>query len=144
MTAQGGREQDLYNDIIPLDAVRAEYDVLKAFLETVAEVYEVADLLAQTHRRLDGNKFEFLTDPCRGSAPSARRIDELMAMSAPELARLTIEGLRSRWSEPLSARAGSATPSRCAPLPNTYFMRDSAAVFRNYVLSPARRPSTYA
>jgi arginine deiminase len=32
-------EADLYNDIIPLAAVRAEYDVLKTFLETVAEVY---------------------------------------------------------------------------------------------------------
>ncbi len=34
-------DADLYNDIIPLSAVRAEYDVLKAFLSSVAEVFEL-------------------------------------------------------------------------------------------------------
>ncbi len=126
-------EQDLYNDIIPLEAVRREYDSLKSFLSTVASVYEVTELLAQAIAP-NGNKFEFLKTLAT-LCPIRSRMDELSSMSAPELARLTIEGL------PALERSLSATLDPHAfvarPLPNTYFMRDSAAVFRNYVLSGA-------
>ena len=126
-------EQDLYNDIIPLEAVRKEYDSLKAFLSTVAKVYEVTDLLAQAIEP-DGNKFDFLKTLAT-LCPIRNRMDELMSMSAAQLARVAIEGL------PALEKSLSATLDPHAfvirPLPNTYFMRDSAAVFRNYVLSGA-------
>ncbi len=126
-------EQDLYNDIIPLEAVRREYDSLKSFLSTVASVYEVTDLLAQAIAP-NGNKFEFLKD-LASLCPIRNRMDELTALSAPDLARVTIEGL------PALERSLSATldPHAFAvrPLPNTYFMRDSVAVFGKYVVSCA-------
>lgn len=126
-------EQDLYNDIIPLDTVRQEYDSLKSFLSTVAQIYEVTDLLAEAIGP-NGHKFEFLRT-LGTLCPIQNRMDELMSMSAVQLARLTIEGL------PALQKSLSATLDSHAfvvrPLPNTYFMRDSAAVFRNFVLSCA-------
>ncbi|MCE1207434.1 MAG: arginine deiminase, partial [Spirochaetia bacterium] len=41
-------EQDLYNDIIPLQAVLEEYTTLKEFLSQVAHVYELSEILAQS------------------------------------------------------------------------------------------------
>ena len=40
-------ERDLYNDIIPLESVLGEYVELKRFLSAVAEVRELADILAE-------------------------------------------------------------------------------------------------
>lgn len=126
-------EADLYNDIIPLAAVRAEYDVLKAFLETVAEVYELKELLAATLED-QGNKFEFLNALSR-LCPIRRRVDELMAMPSGDLARAAIEGLPSAPG----GLASLASPRSFAmrPLPNAYFMRDSAAVVRDCLVSSA-------
>lgn len=126
-------EQDLYNDIIPLEAVRREYDNLKTFLSTVASVYEVTDLLAQAIAP-NGNKFEFLKD-LASLCPIRNRMDELTSMSAPDLARLTIEGLPALGKSLAAALDPHAFAVR--PLPNTYFMRDSAAVFGKYVVSCA-------
>jgi len=124
---------DLYNDIIPLGAVRAEYDVLKAFLESVAEVSELVDLLSQTLEG-SGNKFEFLT-ALSGLCPIRTRIEELMAMPSAELARRVIEGLSSAPGS-LSALARRRSFAM-RPLPNAYFMRDSAAVVRDCLVSGA-------
>ena len=124
---------DLYNDIIPLAAVRAEYDQLKAFLGSVAEAYELVDLLAKTLED-SGNKFEFLT-AIAGLCPIRQRIDELMSMPAAALARSVIEGLPAAPGS-LSALAGGRSFSM-RPLPNAYFMRDSAAVVRDCVVSCA-------
>ncbi len=126
-------EQDLYNDIIPLPAVRREYDKLKAFLSTVAKAHEVVDLLAESIVP-SANRFELLKALAR-LCPINNRIDELMAMQPSELARKVVEGLPAT-ERSLTARLSSLAFSM-RPLPNTYFMRDSAAVFRNYVLSGA-------
>ncbi|MCX7025480.1 MAG: arginine deiminase family protein [Spirochaetes bacterium] len=126
-------EQDLYNDIIPLIAVKKEYESLKAFLGTVARVHEVIDLLAESITPT-GNKFELIQALAR-LCPIRSRIDELMAMKPSELARKVVEGLKAP-DRSLSGRLSDHAFSM-RPLPNTYFMRDSAAVFRNYVLSGA-------
>ncbi|MGO8695942.1 MAG: arginine deiminase family protein [Rectinemataceae bacterium] len=126
-------DADLYNDIIPLSAVRAEYDVLKAFLSSVAEVFELKDLLAQALTDT-GGKFEFLSALSR-LCPIGRRVEELMAMPPADLARAVIEGLpalRDSLSHLVSPRSFSLRP-----LPNTYFMRDSAAIVRDYAISSA-------
>jgi arginine deiminase len=126
-------EQDLYNDIIPLSAVRAEYDVLKAFLSTVAEVHELDGLLAQALANT-GDKFEFLTDLSL-LCPIRDRIEELMAMPAAELARMVVEGLPALPGSLACRLKGRSFSMR--PLPNAYFMRDSAAVFGGYAISCA-------
>lgn len=126
-------EADLYNDIIPLSAMRTEFDVLKSFLSKVAEVYELKDTLAQSLTDA-GNRFEFL-DGLAQLCPVRGRMEELMAMSPAELARVVIEGLPALpGSLPgvLSPRSFSLRP-----LPNSYFMRDSAAVFRDWAISSA-------
>ncbi|HET7839855.1 MAG TPA: arginine deiminase family protein [Rectinemataceae bacterium] len=126
-------EADLYNDIIPLAAVRAEYDTLKAFLGTVAQTFELGELLAQAIAAT-GNKFEFLT-ALGQLCPIKNRMDELMAMAPAELSRAVIEGLPSL----ATGLPGMLSPRSFSmrPLPNTYFMRDSAAIFRDYAISGA-------
>lgn len=126
-------DADLYNDIIPLSAVRSEYDVLKAFLSSVSEVFELKDILAQVLADT-GSKFEFISSLSK-LCPVKRRVEELMAKPPAELARLVIEGLPA---EPESLAHFVAPRSfSLRPLPNTYFMRDSAAVIRDYAVSSA-------
>jgi arginine deiminase len=126
-------EADLYNDIIPLSAMRSEFDVLKSFLSKVCEVLELKETLAQSLADA-GNRFEFL-DGLAQLCPVRGRLEELMAMSPPELARVVIEGLPAlpgSLSGTLSPRSFSLRP-----LPNSYFMRDSAAVIRDWAIASA-------
>ena len=126
-------EADLYNDIIPLSAMRSEFDVLKAFLGKVAEVLELKDLLADVLADA-GNRYEFL-DGLAQLCPIRSRMEELMAMGPPELARVVIEGLPALPG----SLAGTLSPRSFSlrPLPNAYFMRDSAAVMRDWAISSA-------
>ena len=126
-------EADLYNDIIPLSAMRSEFDVLKAFLGKVADVLELKDLLAQVLSDA-GNRYEFL-DGLAQLCPIRSRMEELMAMGPPELARVVIEGLPALPG----SLAGTLSPRSFSlrPLPNAYFMRDSAAVMRDWAISSA-------
>ena len=126
-------EKDLYNDIIPLDSVLGEYLQLKKFLSSVAQTHELLDLLGDCLADV-GNKYEFLSDlsscfPIRGS------MEEFMAMPAAELAASIVHGVPSP-AHSLAARLDSHSfISR--PLPNAYFMRDSAAVIGDCALSAA-------
>jgi arginine deiminase len=124
---------DLYNDIIPLAAVRTEHDELASFLRLVATVRELKDLLAESLAS-PGSRFEFLT-AMSTLCPIRSLIDELMSLHPVDLADLVIEGLPSR---PMSL-SGLLSPRSFAmrPLPNAYFMRDSAAVFRDWAISSA-------
>ena len=126
-------EADLYNDIIPLSAMRAEFDVLKAFLAKVCEVLEFKDTLAQSLADA-GNRFEFL-DGLAQLCPVRGRLEELMAMSPMELSRVVIEGLPALPG----SLAGTLSPRNFSlrPLPNSYFMRDSAAVIRDWAIASA-------
>ncbi|MGA2547997.1 MAG: arginine deiminase family protein [Rectinemataceae bacterium] len=126
-------EADLYNDIIPLSAMRSEFDVLKSFLEKVAEVLELKELLAQVLADA-GNRYEFL-DGIAQLCPIRSRMEELMAMRPAELARVVIEGLPALPG----SLAGTLSPRSFSlrPLPNAYFMRDSAAVVRDWAIASA-------
>lgn len=126
-------EQDLYNDIIPLSAVLREYKVLKDFLGSVTRTFELGDLLADCLRD-SGSKHEFLSDLGR-CAPVRGSMEELMALPAEKLAASVIEGIPA---PPRSlARVMNDRSFISRPLPNTYFMRDSAAVFGDCVISAA-------
>jgi arginine deiminase len=126
-------EADLYNDIIPLGAMSKEFEVLKSLLESTAKVYELKDLLSEVLADA-GNRYEFLDGLAR-LCPIRSRMEELMAMRAGELSRVVIEGLPALpGSLPgvLSKRSFSLRP-----LPNAYFMRDSAAVVGDWTISSA-------
>jgi len=126
-------EADLYNDIIPLGAMRREFDQLKAFLDLVSKVLELKDLLAELLAYSDLRSY-FLEDLSR-FCPIRSRMDELMGMGAVELSRVVIEGLPALpGSLPgvLSKRNFSMRP-----LPNAYFMRDSAAVLHDWAIASA-------
>jgi arginine deiminase len=126
-------EADLYNDIIPLRAMLAEFEVLKAFLGTVAEVLELKEVLAEALADA-GDRYEFL-DGLAKLCPIRGRMEELMAMGPAELARVAIEGLPALPG----SLAGTLSPRSFSlrPLPNSYFMRDSAAVVRDWAISSA-------
>jgi arginine deiminase len=124
---------DLYNDIIPLEAVRAEHDELASFLALVARVYELKDLLAESLVS-PGSRFEFLT-AISSLCPIRGIVDELMTLHPADLADLVIEGLPAPSSSLASLLSERSFSIR--PLPNTYFMRDSAAIFRDRAISAA-------
>lgn len=126
-------EQDLYNDIIPLGAVRKEYDRLHAFLDLVTKTYELVDLLTETLADA-GDRFDFLSDVAR-HCPIRSRLDKLMALKPADLARLMIRGIPAPEGSLSSILKTHSFSSR--PLPNAYFMRDSAAIIGDCLMSAA-------
>ena len=129
----GEAERDLYNDIIPLGSVLGEYTQLKNFLSGVAETYELLDLLRDCLEDV-GNKFEFLNDLSR-CFPLRHSMEEFMAMPAGALAAAVVHGVPA----PADSLAHRLDPQGfiSRPLPNTYFMRDSAAVIGDCAVSAA-------
>lgn len=122
---------DLYNDILPLSVVRREHDQLKSFLSRVSEVYELKDLLAQCLASPEA-RAGFLTS-LQNLCPIRSLMEELSSMEPSELARSIIEGIPA--SPSTLAGVFSKRSFAMRPLPNAYFMRDSAAVFRNMVVA---------
>ncbi|MEI6875875.1 MAG: arginine deiminase family protein, partial [Spirochaetota bacterium] len=100
---------------------------------SVATVYELEDLLAESLAS-PGSRFEFL-DILSDLCPIGDRIEELLSLHPVELAKLVIEGLPASPS----SLAGIVAPRSFSlrPLPNAYFMRDTAAIFRDYAISSA-------
>jgi arginine deiminase len=128
-------EEDLYNDIIPMDIVQAEHAQLKGFLSSVAEVYELKDILAESLQSPEQRR-GFAELLC-ARYDSGHRREELCSLSATELARAAIQGLPARH-----VRVGDFLKSReydLPPLPNMYFMRDAAMVYRDKSIASAMR-----
>ncbi|AHC13616.1 arginine deiminase family protein [Salinispira pacifica] len=134
VTPDSAHEQ-LYNEIIPLQAVQSEYSMLWNFMNRVSNVLEIGDLLTEAlghseakrfaikavveSESLDGSKYEEVTE----------RLD---ALSPGELSRAMIQGLdksASSFQDHLDTRLYDLSP-----LPNFYFMRDSAMAYRESVL----------
>lgn len=128
-------EEDLYNDIIPMDIVQGEHAELKGFLSSVAEVYELKDILAESLMAPDDRR-SFAELLCARYG-SEHRKEELCSLSAAELARAAIQGLPARH-----VRVADFLKCReydLPPLPNMYFMRDAAMVYRDKSISSAMR-----
>ena len=115
----------LYNDIVPGEVVRREHRAFRRLLERYTRVDEIADLLVEALRTEAGRAF------------AAERLGELapwidfpLESETPEkAAEVLIEGLAKRsrgFAEYFSSRHYDLPP-----LPNLYFMRDSAFVFRD-------------
>lgn len=126
-------EQDLYNDIIPLSAVKAEYDQLKAFLDRVTRTWDLVDALSAAVAD-PADRREFLSQ-LAGYCPIADQVEGLAALPPARLASLVIQGIPARDGSLSSMLKPAGYASR--PLPNAYFMRDSAAVVGDGVVSAA-------
>ncbi len=126
-------ERDLYNDIIPLAAVRQEYIKLCDFLRLVATTYELTDLL-ETCLSDEQKRLRFLQEYSTIN-PIAPIIDELMVLPPKELAHAILTGIIA----PQDSLAHCLNPHSfiANPMPNAYFMRDSLAVIGNRIVSAA-------
>ena len=128
-------EEDLYNDIVPLDIVRREHAELSTFLSLVAEVSEIGDLLAAALAD-EATRRGFL-DGMVAAYGAGNRAEELAALAPAELARVAIEGLPARHDGVESFLAGKRFD--LPPLPNLYFMRDAGFVFGSRASACAMR-----
>lgn len=123
MTPESAQEL-LYNDIVPGEVVRREHRIFREVLATYAETLELTELLV-TALNVEAGR-DFALSALERSAPRVAR--EAADLGAQELAALLVRGALRRpesFSE-YFAPGHFALP----PLPNLYFMRDSAFVFR--------------
>ncbi len=117
----------LYHDIIPISAVSSEHEKMKRFLETVCTVYEVRDLISEVLRSYSEARSAVV-----GAIAPESRYQELLRMDVADLVEALVYGLPARREtihDYLSDRLYDIPP-----LPNLYFMRDGAMVFRDRVL----------
>lgn len=134
MTPETAREL-LYNDIIPAEVVRREHRAFRELLKRYAEVDEITDLLVRALDREEGR---------RHAAEGLERLApwlhlDLEHPTSEELASLLIQGV-----EKSAQGFGEYFAERhydLPPLPNLYFMRDSAFIFREtlFVCSMAHK-----
>ncbi|MFP4551225.1 MAG: arginine deiminase family protein, partial [Spirochaetales bacterium] len=122
-------QEVLYNDIIPLGVVKDEHRKLKAFLETVSNVYEITDLLARS--LADSDVARGLIDQATAGTPAEARREELSSLSPVELAATLVHGLPSTGASLESVLSGRQYD--LPPIPNLYFMRDSSMVLGEQV-----------
>lgn len=123
MTPQSASEL-LYNEIVPGEVVRREHQLFRKLLEEYAETIELSSLLVDALRREEGRRFAL--EAIEASAP--RVAQEASKLDAPELATLLVRGVPRRptsFTDYFDPRH-----YELPPLPNLYFMRDSAFVFR--------------
>lgn len=121
----------LYNDIIPLNTVEKEYSILRNFLSTVAKTIDVKDILENI--LFDTDKREELIDIlcCAFGADSAflKRKRELLDMESNLLCKVLISGLKRKKDTLVDFLAEDDFDY--FPLPNMYFTRDSAMIYKN-------------
>lgn len=129
----GEAKKDLYNDIIPLGSVLEEYLQLKRFLSLVSEVHELLAVLSAC--LVDETaKAEFISDLSRCFPINGLR-DTFMAMPPEVLAAGIVQGVPAPPGSLAHRLDERSYISR--PLPNAYFMRDSAAVIGDCALCAA-------
>lgn len=121
------RADFLYDDIIDLDAARAEHRVFKSILARFAEVYEVRDLLLDLCGDEDAR--DFLVERAAGMVHSRPLAEKLRELEPAELVSYFIEG-REVAEGPLQRLLG-VQGYDLPPLPNLFFTRDAAMVVGN-------------
>ena len=124
-------EKLLYNDILPLSVVEKEHNVLKNFLKIVSNVVEIKDVLLRAAENTEAKK-EIISS-IEGGKDLPVRLKELEDLGSEEFCRILIEGLKNRKTT-LSAFL-SEEEFDYFPLPNLYFTRDSAMVFRDTAIA---------
>ncbi|SIQ92806.1 arginine deiminase [Alkalispirochaeta americana] len=143
-------EELLYNDIIPLSVVQSHHQQLKDVLNLFCDVYELTDL-AETALRDESLRSRLCSEIIGDATPRASEeaawtsLEELLALPPGELVRALVEGipLRRDSLQTFLSERRYVHP----PLPNLYFMRDSAAVVRSGLVTgamayPVRAPES--
>ncbi len=131
-------EKLLYNDIIPLSVVSEEHNRFKKVLQKICIVYEFTDLLKDALGNPDvKDDYVKSMGPCCGfnERGPGRRSGELLDMSAEELVRISVTGLKQK-KDTISKFFDNKVYD-INPLPNLYFTRDSAMVFNDRVITGA-------
>lgn len=123
-------QRALYSDILNLSIAQKEYEQLSGVLSKVAKVYEVQALLEKVLEQ-PAPRVELLQRICR-TEDVMSYFDELVSMSAKELARVLIEGLPARINT-LTAYFRNEYYA-LYPLYNFYFTRDAAVTVGNQAL----------
>ena len=123
-------QRALYSDILNLSIAQKEYEQLSGVLSKVAKVYEVQALLEKVLEQ-PAPRVELLQRIC-GTEDVMSYFDELVSMSAKELARVLIEGLPARINT-LTAYFRNEYYA-LYPLYNFYFTRDAAVTVGNQAL----------
>jgi arginine deiminase len=121
-------EEELYNDIVPLAVMQKEHAELSDLLKRITRTYEVADLFVDV-LSMEGKKREFL-QTVAGHYPFGSRVHELEGFDPGQLAQAIISGLPARKDTLVSFI--SDRDFDLPPIPNLYFMRDSALVYRGF------------
>lgn len=125
-------EQVLYNDILPLPVIAEDHRELKNLLKLVTQVFETKDLLTDV-LSIDEVRGEFLDTVCHFLGNLENRRDELEQKSAAVLADMVIVGIKEKKDTLTKYLSGNIFS--LPPLPNLYFMRDSAIVVGDKVVT---------
>ena len=125
-------EQVLYNDILPLPVIAEDHRELEQILKMVTNVFEVKDLLIDVLKN-NAVKEEFVDTICTQLPHMHRRKEELLVLSAKKLADGVIIGIKEKKDS--LDRFLSDNIFALPPLPNLYFMRDSAIVVGDKVIT---------
>jgi arginine deiminase len=131
----GRAAEELYNDIVPLEVVKKQHAELKGFLAKVADVVELRDALTET--LVDTEARDEFSRIISSYHHAEHRCEEIRSMSPTEIARIAIAGLRARHVR--LSEFIKETEFDIPPLPNMFFMRDAAMVFRDRSISSAMR-----
>ncbi len=126
-------ERVLYNDIIPYSVVAEEHRVLKKVLSLFCSVFEIRDFLLDVLLR-EEVRVHFVETVAERFSIEHRK-EELLNLEAEQLVRVLVGGLPEK-KESLTSFL-SDREFDLNPLPNLYFTRDSAMVFRNGVITGA-------
>lgn len=123
-------QRALYSDILNLSIARKEYDQLLGVLSRTSQVFEVSDLLTRLLQNED-SRAELIQKVCEIEQVPAYR-DYLMALSAPVLSKILIEGLplQIETLTDFLREEYYALP----PLYNFYFARDPAVIIGDHAL----------
>lgn len=123
-------DEVLYNDIVPLEVVAEEHGRLKRLLSLFAEVVEVRDLLRGAIASPE-SEAELIDEVVRAFSIEERR-SELLALSPDELISALVGGFPARKDS--LTRFLDPAEFDLPPLPNLYFTRDSAMVYRDRLI----------
>ena len=124
--------QVLYNDILPLPVISEDHRELKDLLKLVTKVFEVKDLLTDV-LSIDAVRSEFLDVVCGLLGSVTERRDEFEEISPSELANIVIIGIKEK--KDTLTKYLSENIFSLPPLPNLYFMRDSAIVVGDKIIT---------
>lgn len=132
-------KDQLYNDIIPLEAVQQEYARIWDFMARVSDVFDPVDVLAASlseSRQISAFVDRLLSGAqAFGQIPDGKREEisgRLQQRSPVDIAQTVVRGLRKESSS-FSDHFNPAMYD-LMPLPNLYFSRDAAMAYRDSVL----------